>query len=105
MRPDDPRLIAADTQADAARTLLVETLQTARERLAPAALKKAAGDKIMDKALDGVNRARDHVRRNPLQIAAAAAILGAFLARTQIWALFRRLHVEMKNQMSSSRRD
>lgn len=103
MRPDDPQLIAADAEADAARASLMSSLQTARARFAPDALKKAASDRVMDTALDGFDRARDHVRKHPLQVAAAASILGAFAARTQLWALFKRLYVEGANTLRSRR--
>lgn len=103
MKPNDPRLIAAEAEAQAARARLLDAAEIARARLAPAALKKEATDKIMDTALDGIERARTYAKGHPMQIVALGAVLGGYVARRPLMALFARWAVKAKDEVQRRR--
>lgn len=103
MKANDPRLTAADAEAQAARARLLDAAQTARARLAPAALKKEATDKVMDTALDSIERVRTYAKGHPMQIVALGAALGGYMARRPLMALFARWAVRAKDEVQRHR--
>lgn len=91
MKSDDPQILAAEAEADAARTRFLETLQAARTRLNPTAIKQEATERVRDHALSGVEQARLYAQGHPLQIIGLAATVGAFAARRPLTALLKPL--------------
>lgn len=86
-------LSAARAHAEAAKARAQESFAVARRRFAPAALKQEAKEAVMDKALDGIVKARHYAKGHKAQVAGGIALGAAWLARRPLMALFRRLFV------------
>lgn len=85
-----PELIAAQAQAEAARTRLFGTLGEVQTRLKPANIAQDAMDSATDKLTTAARRGADAARERPYAAAAIAGGVGLFLARGWVARLFRR---------------
>lgn len=74
------RLRNLDARAAEQRRSLFSSLDQAGERLRPASLGRDAGNYMLDLGLDGIERVRSAVRRNPLKMLGIGAAITALVA-------------------------
>lgn len=86
---------AATARADAARAQLLHSLDRAKARVSPAALKLDAKDKVKSAASQAVAGAKAKAKERPFAVGAAGAAFLLYLGRRPLAALFRRLHVRL----------
>ncbi|BAV64156.1 hypothetical protein [Sphingobium cloacae] len=85
---------AAVEQAEEKKARFFLSAQAAKARVAPARLKQDAKDQLTSFAMDGVVKVRQH----PVAAGAGLAAFTLYLARRPLAALFRRLHVRLRNR-------
>lgn len=79
------KLESLSTQADVKRSELRSLIGLTRERTRPVNLAKEAGNRMLDKGLDTIDKGRVLARGNPLAAIGAAAAIGAFFARKPLF--------------------
>ncbi|MBP6030137.1 MAG: hypothetical protein KA533_01780 [Sphingobium sp.] len=82
------------------RAKLKDSLHLARVRLSPDHIKKSAGNRVMDRMLDALTRARHAVKDHPLPALGIAAVFGAVLARGPLWKLARKGFANAKDKLT-----
>ena len=86
---DDPAILAAEAQVQAARAQLFRTLGEVQERLSPSHLAQDAVDSASQGIASVARKGRDAVRTRPAATAAVAGAVGLVLARGWIAGLFK----------------
>jgi ElaB/YqjD/DUF883 family membrane-anchored ribosome-binding protein len=86
---DDPQLLAAEAQVQAARARLFSTLGEVQERLKPANLAQDAVDTAAQGIASTARKGAEAVRSRPFAAAAIAGTVGLVLARGWIADLLR----------------
>lgn len=82
---DGNRMRELNAQAKAHRDKLYTLVDLSRERLRPQTLMHQAGNRALDLVLDGMGKAKSAVRAHPAKALAAAAGIGALLARRPLF--------------------
>lgn len=77
----DADVTQAEAEAERAKRRLFDTVSTLKSRLTPGALARNAGEKIKDTGQGIVRSGAEAVKRHPLPVIGAVALLGAFFAR------------------------
>ena len=81
MTGDDNDLATAKRRAEAARTRLTGTLVDIQARLKPKALMREAAHEVKEAAQELARDGLDTLKRHPVTLAGATAVLGIFFAR------------------------
>lgn len=84
------RLARAEAQSAAARARLSDSLVTLQRRATPRALAQDVAETLQARGIAAVNQAVETARRKPVAVGIVAAVVGLFLARRQIFRVFRR---------------
>lgn len=79
------RMRELNAQAKAHREKLFTLVDLSRERLRPETLIHQAGNRALDLVLNGMGKAKSAVRAHPAKAVAAAAGIGALLARRPLF--------------------
>lgn len=115
---EEPEVLAAKARAEASKQRLMATVEEAKYRLAPSTIAHNAVDGVKTRATevavdlrakaevvagDLLVRAEDGVvtaKRNPVAVAAGAAVLALFLLRRPLWRLIRGRQPEFESDVS-----
>ncbi|KKW90073.1 hypothetical protein [Sphingobium chungbukense] len=88
---------AAANRAEERKATFLSTMQTARERVAPARLKQDAKVKVSQTVLDGAAYAAAKVQQRPAATAAALGAFALYVMRRPLGTFFRRIYVRISN--------
>ncbi|MEA3049230.1 MAG: hypothetical protein QOG84_1066 [Sphingomonadales bacterium] len=86
-----PELVAAKTQADAARARLMETVAELQQRLKPGTIAGNAWEGVKEKTGDMAGDAVEAVKARPVVVSTALGAFALFLARSPIKSAVSRL--------------
>jgi hypothetical protein len=91
---------AASARAREARSRLLADYADARQRLSPERLKSDAAEIVLSKAHAAATGAARGARAHPLLVGGLGAGVAGWFFRRPIWALSRRLIVQLRDRIS-----
>jgi len=93
-----PELIAAKSQAEAARARLMATVAELQDRLSPSTIAGNAWDGVKEKTSDVAEGAVEAVKARPVVVSAGLAAFALFLARSPIRSAVSRLFADRPDE-------